>query len=136
MTNKKEIEAFKTEIGQTMGPDQFANKFLSKRLWQYKKIRIGRNTGNVLLALGDIYRNIRNFQDEVQLVLEETVHEMVKENDTDKEFIIYFPDIEKKLKIFPIISEESGETNWFANIYNMTDKQDWQKALKQHKELG
>jgi len=127
----RDIQAFRQELvnlnkAKRVEPENFTNKFLSKRLWQYKKIRIGRAAEkDKLQTLASIYMNIYNFAKEVQDTLEELSGDLQAEllnnkryNDTE---VIYIPTCEMKIVIDP-----SG-----AKLEPMDDVLDWKLALEQ-----
>ena len=128
---KEEIQLFKSQVSKSKEPmKQFANRFLSKRLWQYKKVRLGKSS-NKLLTYADIYRNLDLFVTEVCDTMDEMKDEMVKEAKR-KPTEIFFPEVEKKLVLG---KEEDGE-DMYAAIEDMTTTIDWKKALAQRKQLG
>jgi len=138
MNKKSTLEAFKREIVKGVSPDRFANKFLSKRLWQYKKIRLGRSD-NRLMALADIYRNIELFLDEVCNTLDEIRGEIINEVE-GRPTEVFFPDIKKKLVLeeFDNALEDNNLSSidtMFIEIEDMKTNKDWINAFEQDKML-
>ena len=139
--NQSALEEFKKEIVQEVRPDQFANKFLSKRLWQYRKIRLGRGD-NRLVTLADVYRNIELFLDEVCDTLEELRQEIINEVE-GKPTEIFFPEIARKLILEDcdtFFTEEDQKNisvmdSMFIEIQDMETNKDWSNALEQTKRL-
>lgn len=140
MSKEKQIARYKEELGfKEVGPDQFTVKFLSKRLWQYRKIRLGKTPEeDMLFALADVYRNLRNFKSELRdtmVALGQEMGSQMKEGENEK--VIYFPNFEQKLEISRIcyndlLTEEPVE-EFLTFLRPMNDPKDWKRALEQER---
>ncbi len=138
MNKNQSIETFKREIVKEVRPDQFAVKFLSKRLWQYKKVRLGRSD-NRLHTLADIYRHLELYLDEVCDTMDEIRGELINEVE-GKPTEIFFPELKQKLVLYKFeVSNESENVlnidKMFIEITDMKTNKDWINAFEQTKML-
>lgn len=123
---KTEAKEFEDRMPNTPPKDQFAVKFLSKRLQQYKNVKIGR-ADNPTIAKGDVWRKLMSFQQEVEMEIEQLEDELIKNSSLP----IYFPEDKEKL----VIKTTKLDDLDFKEIIvePMKGTKDWQAAAQQKK---
>ena len=133
MATKKEIANFKKLYIENDGPDTFTNKYLSRRLWQYRKIRTGRNKS--IGTLVDVYKEILLFQKEIVNTIVNIEKEIINAVQ-GKEMDIILPNRGIKFVIKKIREKEDIDVDNFPfsiTEETLTTTKDWNRAIAQHK---